>query len=231
MIELMQNSLAAAVTFLGTPLLDAAGLAEMLSRFALNTFFVYIIARYFYYPRSQRRDYFFTFLLFSVSIFMLIYLMDGAKMKVGAALGLFAVFGIIRYRTESVPIRDMTYLFVVVAISVVNGMSVKLSVVELLVANIIFILMAWVAESPWLVHEANIKYVRYDKIDLITPARRAELMADLEERLGVKVTRVEVGSVDFLRDSALIKVHYVPTETKPDMNTMDTITKLPKNYE
>lgn len=217
------------IIFLGTELYNLQGLGEMLSRFLLNTVFVFLISRYFYYPKSRRRDYFFTFLLFSVSIFMLIYLMDGAKMKVGAALGLFAVFGIIRYRTESVPIRDMTYLFVVVAVSVVNGMSVNLSVAELLVANLLFIAMAWFAESSLILKPTACKYVRYDNIELITPARHEEMIADLEKRLGVRVVRVEIGSVDFLRDSALIKVHYIASDK--GVNSVDTLPKLPKDYE
>ena len=110
------------IAIAGIQLIDPEALAEMLVRFAFNFLFVLIIVRFFYYPRSKRRDYFFAFIMLSASIFMMIYFMDGAKMKVGAALGLFAVFGIIRYRTEAVPIREMTYLFFIVALSVVNGM-------------------------------------------------------------------------------------------------------------
>ena len=135
------------ITFFGVKLIDVCGLAEMLTRFALNSVFVFAIINFFYYPRSNRRDYYFAFVMLSVSIFMMIYLMDGSKIKIGAALGLFAVFGIIRYRTESVPIREMTYLFFVVAISVINGMSAKLSVAELLAANLLFVLVVAVAES------------------------------------------------------------------------------------
>ena len=113
------------IAIAGIQLIDPEALAEMLVRFAFNFLFVLIIVRFFYYPRSKRRDYFFAFIMLSASIFMMIYFMDGAKMKVGAALGLFAVFGIIRYRTEAVPIREMTYLFFIVALSVVNGMSSK----------------------------------------------------------------------------------------------------------
>ena len=92
-------------------LADWNGLAELLIRFLLNTFVIGIIVRGFYYPKSRRRDYFFTFLLIAISVFLLIFLMGGVKLKIGFALGLFAIFGIIRYRTESVPIREMTYLW------------------------------------------------------------------------------------------------------------------------
>lgn len=160
------------ITFFGVKFIDVYGLAEMLTRFALNSVFVFAIINFFYYPRSNRRDYYFAFVMLSVSIFMMIYLMDGSKIKIGAALGLFAVFGIIRYRTESVPIREMTYLFFVVAISVINGMSAKLSVAELLAANLLFVLVVAVAESNLFVKRVGCKYVRYDNIKLITPEKK-----------------------------------------------------------
>lgn len=219
---LLNNAGAAAVNWIDLP-----ALVEMISRFLLNVVMVWIVVHFFYYPKGGRRDYYFTFLLFAVSIFMLIYLMDGAKMKIGAALGLFAVFGIIRYRTESVPIREMTYLFFIVAMSVVNGMAQKLSVAELAAANLIFIIAVSVAESGLLSKHESYKYVKYDNINLITPDKRPELIADLEKRLGLKITKVEVGSVDFLKDSALLKVHYSsPTE----QSTVDQTTKLPRSY-
>lgn len=206
---------------------DLPGLIEMLCRFTLNVLVVWVVVHFFYYPKSRRRDYYFTFLLFAVCIFMLIYLMDGAKMKIGAALGLFAVFGIIRYRTESVPIREMTYLFFLVALSVVNGMAQKLSIAELGVANLLFLVAVFVAESNMLAKHVSCKFVKYDNIALITPDKREELMADLEKRLGVTVLNVEIGSVDFLKDSALVKVYYKSAEKS---NSADAVTKMPKNY-
>ncbi len=217
-------------TLFGLHFLDLPALIEMLTRFILNIAAVGIVIHFFYYPKSQRRDYYFTFILMAVSIFMLIYLMDDAKMKVGAALGLFAVFGIIRYRTEQIAIRDMTYLFFIVALSVVNGMSVKLSAVELLVSNGIFILTAAFAENHLLVKRISYKYIRYDNIDLVNASRNEELIADLEKRTGLHITRVEIGSIDFLRDCALLKIHYTETDKKHS-NSVDTITKLPKEYE
>lgn len=207
--------------------IDAPALAEMLSRFALNIVMVWVVVQFFYYPKSKRRDYYFTFLLIAVSIFMLIYLMDGSKMKIGAALGLFAVFGIIRYRTESVPIREMTYLFFLVALSVVNGMAQKLSIAELVAANVIFVVAVAMAESNLLAKHVACKYVKYDNIDLIRPEKRDEMIADLEKRLGVKVINVEVGSVDFLKDSALVKVFYKGNTAG---NGTDAVTRLPKEY-
>ncbi len=160
---------------------------------------------------------------------MMLYLMDGSKIKIGAALGLFAVFGIIRYRTESIPIREMTYLFFVVAISVINGIAAKLSLVELLAANMLFVVVVAVAESNRFVKRVGCKYVRYDNIKLITPQKRAELIEDLSKRTGLNVLRVEVGSIDFMNDTALIKMYYVSKNESE--NDVDTMPKMPKNYE
>jgi hypothetical protein len=228
MTGLLSTGLLAAVTFHGIEIINAPALTEMLLRFFLNTFVVWIIAHFFYYPKSHRRDYYFTFMLISVSIFMLIYLMDGSKMKIGAALGLFAVFGILRYRTESVPIREMTYLFFLVALSVVNGMAVKLSIVELLVANLVFVSAVALCESNLFAKHISCKFVKYDNISLIVPERREEMKADLEKRLGMEITQIEIGSVDFLRDTALIKVFYKGSK---HANTADDLIKMPKEYE
>lgn len=218
-----------AMTFMGIPLIDLEGLAEMVVRFVINVVMVGVIVRCFYYPKSRRRDYLFTFMLISVSIFMLIYLMEGAKLKIGAALGLFAIFGIIRYRTEAVPIREMTYLFFLVALSVINAMAAKLSLAELLMANLIFIGVAWLFESNKLVQHVCSKYIRYDNVNLIQPEKREELKADLEKRTGLKIIRLEVGSIDFLKDSALIRIYY--QEPGDVGNTVGEMVKLPKNYE
>lgn len=215
------------ITVMGVPVLDTRGLLELLVRFALNILAVGSIVRFFYYPKSQRRDYYFTFILISVSIFMLVYYMEGAKLKVGAALGLFAIFGIIRYRTEAVPIREMTYLFFLVALSVINGMAEEMSIIELMIPNLIFILVAWLFESSRLVRHVPSKYICYDNISLITPERRADLIADLKQRTGLDVIRVEVGTIDFLRDSALLKIYYEDAGEKG--SEMEDMIRLPKN--
>lgn len=207
-------------------LIDTWGLLEMLIRFCVNVVVTSLIVRCFYYPKSKRRDYLFAFILMSASIFMLIYLMEGVKLKTGAALGLFAIFGIIRYRTEALPIREMTYLFFLVSLSVINAMAVKLSLAELLAANLIFICISWLFESNKLVQHVSSKYIRYDNVSLIVPAKRAELTADLEKRTGIKILRLEIGSIDFLKDSALIRIYY--EENGRAVNSMEHVQKMPK---
>ena len=125
----------AELAFMETPLIDAAGFMELILRFVLNMVVVVAIIRFFYYPKSRRRDYFFTFTLISISIFLMIFLLGSVKLIIGFALGLFAIFGIIRYRKESMPVREMTYLFVIIAISVINAQSVQLSYADLKAPN------------------------------------------------------------------------------------------------
>ena len=190
------------------------GLAEMAIRFFFNLAMVWLVVHFLYYPKGQRRDYYFTYLLLSVSIFMLIYLMDGSKLEIGAALGLFAVFGIIRYRTESVPIREMTYLFFLVALSVLNGKSDSLTLLEQIIVNAAFVVCVWICENFLTHSNEGCKFVKYDNIELIKPERYDELKADLEERLGLKIIRVEVGAVDFLTDMTMLRVFYLDSEKR-----------------
>jgi hypothetical protein len=215
--------------FLDTPLIESADMGQLLLRFIFNSFFMWVIIHKLYYPKSERKDYYFTFALISVSIFFLIYLLGSVKIKVGFALGLFAIFGIIRYRTESMSVREMTYLFVIIALSVINALAVTLSYAELLATNLIFLICIKFCEKmPWIKHLSE-KYVLYDRIELIVPQRRAELLADLEKRLGVSIEKVEVGAVDFLKDSVMLKIFY-KSDMKHD-NTVDKTLKIPKDKE
>ncbi|MBP3535515.1 MAG: DUF4956 domain-containing protein [Muribaculaceae bacterium] len=197
---------------------------ELLIRFAFNAIVVTCIIHLLYYPKSRRKDYYFTFSLISVSIFFLIYLLGGVKIKVGFALGLFAIFGIIRYRTESMPVREMTYLFVIIAISVINALASHL--MEALAANVLFVGWIWICESSrWIKHVAC-KLVLYDRPELTAPERMAELTEDLKKRTGLDIRRIEVGHIDFLRDTAMLKVYYIPVDS--GVNTVDNLLKFPK---
>jgi uncharacterized membrane protein len=208
-------------------LIDGSAVVQLLCRFVFNFIVAGLIIHFFYYPKSRRRDYYFTFSLINVSVFLLIMLMGSVKMKIGFALGIFAVFGIIRYRTESVPIREMTYLFVIIAVSVVNALAVQLSLAELVTANALFVLSVWLLESErWLKH-VSCKLVLYDRIQLITPDRREELIADLQERIGVEISKVEIGQIDFIRDAVYIKVYY-ESKTR-EIDSVDVIERIPKD--
>ena len=218
--------------------------AELGIRFALNLLVCWILVHFFYYRKSQRRDYYFTFMVFSSAMLILLYIMGNVEVGVGLTLGLFAIFGVIRYRTETVPIREMTYLFVIIALAAANGLAPIYNVVGLntdtphyalawgnvgvmALVNALIILLIWVLESDRLVKHVTTKLVLYDRIELIVPERREELLADLEKRIGVKVERIEIGHVDFLKDAAFIKVYYhLP---KGESNSINTLTRA-KDY-
>ncbi len=202
------------------------GYLELLLRFAFNMIVVLSVIHFFYYPKSKRVDYYFTFTLISVSIFLMIFLLGGVKLKVGFALGLFAIFGIIRYRTESMPVREMTYLFVIIAISVINALAVEVGLLELVCTNMLFILSVFFCEHSQHRKQVSTKLVLYDRVELITPERREELIEDLKKRTGLEIIRVEIGHIDFLRDTAMLRVHYAPSDNYH--NSVDKLIKFPK---
>ena len=188
--------------------IDEAGVMEMLIRFGFFMLVLWFIVHFLYYRKTHRRDYFFTLVLLSVSIFFLIYLLGSVKVKIGFALGLFAIFGVLRYRTETIPVREMSYMFGVISLSVINALADSLSFVELLIPNLAIALLIWMFETFVLRKNLASKLILYDRIELIDPARREELLADLTKRTGLNITKLSIGSVDFLKDSAIIKIEY-----------------------
>jgi hypothetical protein len=161
--------------------------------------------------------------IFFIVFFMIFVLEDmKGKTSMGVGIGLFGIFSIMRYRTDTMPVREMTYLFVIVALSLVNAVSVNVPLFEVIVTNLIMVVAVWICELYLKSHPS--KLIQYDRIDLITPERRPELIADLEKRLGVKVKHVEVGSIDFLRDMAMLRVSYDGTT-----NSVDELPKLSKD--
>lgn len=202
------------------------GPLELVLRFLFNILVVGLIIHRLYFPKSRRLDYYFTFMLISVSIFFLIFLLGSVKLKIGFALGLFAIFGIIRYRTESMPVREMTYLFVIISVSVINALAGLDSYAELLLANLFFLITIWICESNrWLKHISE-KLIVYNRVDLILPEKRDEMMADLKARTGLDIKTFDVGAIDYLRDTAMVKIYYwMPNN---EHNTIETLLKLPK---
>ncbi|MBR1807793.1 MAG: DUF4956 domain-containing protein [Paludibacteraceae bacterium] len=195
--------------------------------FLFNFLVTWVIVYFIYYRVSRRRDYYSTFMLFSSAMFLLLWLMQILDIQTGFVLGLFAIFGMIRYRTETVPIREMTYLFIIIAISVINSLSLKaedLAWYQLLFANVLFILLT-LAFDLWSNRKRmSTKIVLYERIENIVPEKRGELLADLRQRTGLDIQKIEIGHIDFLRDVAYIKVTY--PLGKGEDNTIDMITKF-----
>ncbi len=196
--------------------------------FLFNLLVTWIIVYCIYYRYSRRRDYYVTYMLFSSGMFVLLWLMQILDIQTGFVLGLFAIFGMIRYRTETVPIREMNYMFLIIAVSVINSLSLKadgLAWYLLLFANVTIIVLAWAFEAWQVRKRQSTKIVLYEKIENIVPERRNELIADLEARTGLQVIDIEIGHIDFLRDVAYIKMTY-PLEAGKVSNSIDQITKF-----
>ena len=206
----------------------AAGILEavlnLVKIFFFNLLVSFLIIQFFYYPKSRRMDYYFTFMMFSSAMCLLLFLMNNLSLEIGFTLGLFAIFGMIRYRTETVPVREMTYLFIIIAVSVINGIGADVPFLELVAANVLIILLIWLLESRGVfVRRTSVKLIIYDRVDLILPERRDELVEDLRKRTGLDIRDIEIGQVDFLKDTAWIKVTYeLPAR---QVNTIDKLTR------
>ena len=206
----------------------AAGILEavlnLVKIFFFNLLVSFLIIQFFYYPKSRRMDYYFTFMMFSSAMCLLLFLMNNLSLEIGFTLGLFAIFGMIRYRTETVPVREMTYLFIIIAVSVINGIGADVPFLELVAASVLIILLIWLLESRGVfVRRTSVKLIIYDRVDLILPERRDELVEDLRKRTGLDIRDIEIGQVDFLKDTAWIKVTYeLPAG---QVNTIDKLTR------
>lgn len=197
------------VEIFGIDLIDTEDFFELLIRFSFNAIIIFVIVRLLYYPMAKRKDYLFTYILISTIIFLLCFLLDNVKLEIGFALGLFAIFGIIRYRTNPIPIKEMTYLFLVIGVSVINALAnKKVSYAELIFTNLIILVITYILEHIMLVRHESTKTIEYERIDLITKDKREELIKDLETRTGIKLNRVEIGRINFLRDTVRIKIYY-----------------------
>jgi hypothetical protein len=207
----------------GFELIDFSKFYELLIRFSLNLAVVLLLVRWLYYGSAKRKDYLFTFLLISTIVFLLCYLLANVKLKIGFALGLFAIFGILRYRTSQIPIKEMTYLFLVIGISVINALANKeVSIAEIIFTNIAVIGITYGFEKIWFLKHESAKTVIYERIDLIKPEKYNELVQDLQLRTGIsKINRVEIGKIDFLKDACRLKIYYFEPDNSINLANSD----------
>ena len=195
--------------FLNIELMNWQDFWDLVLRFSFNLFVVLILVRVLYYRITPRKEYLFTYILISVVVFFMIMLLENVGVEIGFALGLFAIFGMLRYRTQQIPIREMTYLFLVIGVSVINSLANRrVSYAELLLTNAAIVLVTYLLEKVFLLKTESKKLVFYEKIELIKPEMRAELIADLEERTGLTIHRVDIERIDYLRDAARIYIFY-----------------------
>ena len=147
--------------------------------------------------------------MIGIIVFFICFTLKKFELDLGMALGLFAIFGIIRYRTDTVEIKEMTYLFVVIGVSVINALAnQKMSYGEIIASNLIIIGLLYFIEKKWLLKTTEEKKIEYDNIEYIKPKNYELLKADLEDRTGLSISSIKIGSVDFLKDSATLKISY-----------------------
>ena len=193
----------------GIDLYDSKDLIKLLFKFSIDLLFLFIIVRVIYYRIKDEKDYVFTFFMFNILTFFICYLLRKVPMEMGFALGLFAVFGILRYRTEAIPIRQMTYLFIVIGLSMINSLANKsISWFEILLANGIITIITYLIDRVWFSTIELTKTILYEKIELIKPENEQELIEDLKQRTGLQIVAVKIDKVHFLRDTAQVKIYY-----------------------
>ncbi len=194
--------------FLNIPLFDD-DFYKMIFRFIINMVFLIYIIRYLYYETSKRKDYLFTYFMISIIVFFLCFTLKKYELDIGMALGLFAIFGIIRYRTDPIAIKEMTYLFVVIGVSVINSLAnKKMSYAEIIGANLIVAVALTIIERVMFLRHELTKEIVYEKIENIKPERSDDLKDDLEARTGLNINKIKIGNVDFLKDVATITIYY-----------------------
>ena len=195
--------------FLNIELMNWEDFWDLVIRASFNMFMILILVRVLYYRITPRKEYLFTYILISAVVFFMIMLLENVGVEIGFALGLFAIFGMLRYRTQQIPIREMTYLFLVIGVSVINSLANRrVSYSELLLTNAVIILSTYLLEKVFLMKTETKKLIFYEKIDLIKPEKREEMIADLIERTGLPIHRVEIERIDYLRDTARINIFY-----------------------
>lgn len=194
----------------GVPLFDEDDFLKLLFKFSINLFFLFATVRFVFYRKNRDKNYLFTFFMFNLLTFFICVLLRKVPMEMGFAMGLFAVFGILRYRTEELPIKEMTYLFIVIGLAMINALANKsISMGELLITNFIIVGTTYGIETLWFNNREMSKVVIYENIALIKPEKERELIADLKLRTGLDVFKVSVGEINFLRDSAELKIYYL----------------------
>jgi len=195
--------------FLDIELFNQKDLFKLFIRFLIDFSFTFVIVRVLYFAANRRKDYLFTFIVFNLLTFFICFLLRKVPMELGFALGLFAVFGILRYRTEPIPIKEMTYLFIVIGLAMINALAnKKISWAELLFVNTAILLVTLSFEKLWFNNEIQSKNVIYERIDLIKIEHRLDLIKDLRERTGLDIVRVQIGKIDLLRDVATVTIFF-----------------------
>lgn len=206
------------ISFMGVQLINFNNIGYLLVKLAIDLIFAFIILRLIFYPVYKERDYLFTTFMINITVFLVCFMLGSIKLKIGFAFGLFAVFSIIRYRTEQIPIRQMTYMFTAIIIAVLNALADDgISYSELFMANLVVLVTIFILEKNLLHSKDLVKVIKYEKIELIKPENYNMLIKDLTERTGFKIQKAEIESINFLNDTSMIKIYY----QSPDNSIID----------
>lgn len=188
-----------------------------LINFLINLATVTIIVGLIYFPNYRKQEVFFTYFLFNIAIFLLTFLLNKIKISIGAAFGLFAVFSMLRYRTEGISMKDMTYLFIVISVGLIG--AIQLPYIDLLIIDSIFILFVYLLDGNIIIRREYSKVIYYEKIEMIKPEKHNELIEDLKERTGLDIHHISIVRIDFLRDIAILNVYYYNNKSKTDKSS------------
>jgi hypothetical protein len=192
-----------------------ADVTDFVLNLAFNLLVAVLVVRGIYYPTTRDKRYSFTFLAFNTIIYLVLVFMSRIELGLGVGFGLFAIFSVLRYRTDPIPIREMTYLFVIAALPVMNSVAMSDGLqVDLVIANAVVMLVLLALEKEWGFHFETPKRIVYERIELIKPENRVLLLEDLEARTGLSINRVAIGRINFLRDTADILIYY--NNAQPD---------------
>jgi hypothetical protein len=184
---------------------------SLFTGFVLNAVVALIIVRGIYNSSKPQKSYVITFMAFNTLVFFVMSLLTSIELSIGAGFGLFAIFSILRYRTNPMPPREMTYLFILIGLPIINAtLNTGVPWSLLVLVNVAEIAVLYVLEQGWGFQYEESKRVIYDRIELVHTDKRDQLMADLRQRTGLPITRIEVGKMDFLKDAAEIKLFYPP---------------------
>jgi hypothetical protein len=184
-------------------------LSNLALRFAFNLLATFIIVVLLYARISKRKEFYFSYFAISIAVFLLVFMLESVRIELGFALGLFAIFGIIRYRTDAIPPKEMTYLFIIIAVSVINALSKDyFGYIELTFVNLLLIGALWALERVLMLRQENSLVILYEKIENMHKSKEAELLRDLEARTGVKIKRYQVDKLNYLRDIARITIYF-----------------------
>lgn len=195
--------------FLGIKLINVNDFTELLIRFTFNLLLILFVVHFIYAKRSRRKDFYFSFVAIGAMVFLICFLLSNVKLELGFALGLFAIFAIIRYRTDPIPIKEMTYLFIVIGISIINSLSnKKVSYAELLLTNTLIVYGLWWFEKRLILKQEGSIRLIYEKIENLSSKKEETLLTDIKERTGINISRYEIKKIDFLRDVADIVLYY-----------------------